>query len=103
MKYYSESLKKLFDSEEEALEAEKTAEKEAKEKKAMVEIRKKQRAEDAKEVEDALKKVKEAEDEYHEKLNDFIKKYGYFHYSSKDANDFPSIFSVFEPFFTRWF
>ena len=103
MKYYSETLKKLFDSEDEAFEAEKTAEKEASEKKAMVEIRKKQRSEDAKEVEEALKKLKQAEDEYHEKLNDFIKKYGYFHYSSNDTKDFPSIFSVFEPFFTRWF
>lgn len=110
MKYYSETLDKLFDDEEKLFEAEKQAEEEKKQreielakKKELAEIKRKERAEDAKEVEEAFKAVKEAEDEYYKKLTDFINKHGYYHYSSKDVGDFPSVFSLFKPFFTDWF
>lgn len=109
MKYYSEDLKQLFSTEKELKEAEKAAiEKEKKKKelaekaKKEAEILKKERADAAKEVENAFKAIKEAEDEYYKKLNAFIEKYGYYHYSSKDANDFPSVLSLFKPFFTSW-
>lgn len=103
MKYYSETLGKLFDSEKELEEAETLAIKEEAEKKEKAEAARKERAEDAKAVEEALKAVKLAEDDYYEKLNAFIKKYGSYHYTSKDIKDFPSVFSVFEPFFSKWF
>lgn len=97
MKYYSETLDKLFESEKELQQAEKNAiEAEAK-KKELEEVKRRERAEDAKEVEIALKNLRKAEDEYHEKLNAFIKKYGYYHYTSHDARDFPSAFSLIEP------
>ncbi len=103
MKYYSEALKKLFDSEQELKTAEKeTALAEAK-KKELEEAKKQERAKDAEEVQNAFKKVKEAEDEYREKLQAFIKKHGYYHYSTNDVKDFPSMFSLFEPLFTKWF
>lgn len=101
MKYYSETLDKLFESEKELQKAEKDAiEAEAK-KKELEEVKRKERAEDAKAVEDALKNLRKAENEYHEKLSAFIKKYGYYHYTSHDAKDFPSAFSILEPFF-KW-
>ena len=103
MKYYSETLKKLFDTEEEVKKAETLAIQEETKKKELAETKRKERAEDAKAVEEALKAVKVAEDEYYKKLNEFIKKYGYFHYTSKDVNDIPSVFSLFKPFFNNWF
>lgn len=102
MKYYSETLDKLFDSEKELAEAEKTAiEAEAK-KKELAEIKRKERADDAKEIEEIMKSIRELENEYYDKLNAFIKKYGYYHYTSKDPKDFPSLFSIFEPFFSKF-
>ena len=71
--------------------------------KELMEIKRKERAEDAKEVENAFRAIKEAEEIYYKKLNEFIDKYGYYHYSSKDVKDFPSVFSLFKPFFNNWF
>lgn len=103
MKYYSETLNKLFDSEEAVKKAEALAIQEENKKKELEENKKKERAKDAKAVEEALKAVKTAEDEYYKKLNAFIKKYGYFHYTTNDAKDFTSVFSLFKPFFNDWF
>jgi len=83
MKYYSEDLKKLFDSEE----ALATAEQEhkdaliAKEKKDQ-EL-KKVRADKAEEIEILLKKRHELDKEISEKIDAFVKDYGSFHYSIK--------------------
>lgn len=77
MKYYSEKLEKLFETEEELKSAEKARdEEEAKEK-----VKREQRAERAKEVEEAYKK-------YIELLNQFVKDYGNYHCSVKDGDDF---------------
>ena len=103
MKYYSETLDKFFNTEKEALDVEKRAIEEEAKKKELEAVTKKQRAEDAKAIEDALKAVKTAEENYYKLMNEFIKKYGYYHYTSKDPKDFPSMFSIFEPFFTKWF
>lgn len=82
MKYYSEKLGKLYDSEEELMEAEKKAD-EAKNKEAAM---RKERAEAAKIVEEKYKEKVKAENEYFDVLNDFCKKYGTYHktYTSED-------------------
>lgn len=79
MKYYSEVLKKLYDSKEECAKAEddyiKKVSKEAEEKKKLAEERKRR----AKEVEDAYRAVIEAEKNYSKLKNAFIKDYNSFH------------------------
>ncbi len=84
MKYYSDVLKRLFDSEKELLEAE-DAKKKAEEEKALREKEKNAaRAEAAKKVEEAMKKAAEANKNYREVLSDFCKNYGAYHYSFTD-------------------
>lgn len=82
MKYYSEKLSKLYDSEEELREAEKKAD-EAKNKEAAM---RKERAEAAKLVEEKYKEKVKAENEYLDTLNNFCKRYGTYHktYTSED-------------------
>lgn len=103
MKYYSETLNKLFDSTNDLEKAEKKHAEEEARKKELVENKKKQRAEDAKKVDEAFKALKEAEDNYHKVIDEFIKKYGYYHFTSTDAEDIPSAFSILKPFFDTWF
>ena len=73
--YYSEKLKKHYDSEEECQKAELEYDK----KYELERVKKEQRAAEAKEVEDAFKKANEAYKEAREKLNTFVDKYGSFH------------------------
>lgn len=100
MKYYSEILKKAFDTEADCLKAEKeydakiAAKKEAEEKKA------KERKDRAKEVEDALKRAQEAKEEYLKLLEKFCKDYGSFHYSYSNDKFSPSGILVD---FLNWF
>lgn len=92
MKFYSEELKKFFDTEEDCVEAEEQAyimKQEAEEKKAKLAEERKARAE---EVEDALKKVQEAKENYNKILIDFCKDYGSYHYSWNEKNLSPTIF-----------
>lgn len=77
MKYYSEVTKKLYDTERELAIAEADAIKQQ----AEAEEKKKARANRAKEVEDALKAVTEAQRHYTELKNKFIEDYGNFHVS----------------------
>lgn len=110
MKYYSEALDKLFDSEEDLTKAE--AEKKAEEVKKN-EVVSKQKAEkraEAQVVEDALTKAhdayKEADRLQHdanEKLSNWCKKYGYFHISSNSTDDFFTPFENLNDFFERLF
>jgi len=76
LKYYSEKLSKLFDSEKELTEAE-TAEVN----------KKKARETRAKEVEDALAAAHEASDHAHKLLTAFCKDYGSYHTTIKDPDD----------------
>lgn len=81
MKYYSEVLKKLYETQEDLVKAEtnyKTAqvEKIAKEKAA-----KERRAARAKEVETALKELDLAKVKANKLLTQFVEDYGYFHTS----------------------
>lgn len=92
MKYYSEKLKKLFDTEKELRSSEKEFELLEAEKKKKLELKKAR----AKEVEDAYKayatKVKEAElenkklyDEYLKLRNEFVSDYGSYHMSYTES------------------
>lgn len=94
MKFYSEDLNRLFDSEKELVEAE-TKEREAKEaKKKAEEEKKKARATRAKEVEVALKRANAAQSVAINLLKEFINDYGYYHtsYTSKDDEVFHDAF-----------
>lgn len=88
MKYYSETLNRLFDSEEELNKAElkvKVEEQKKKELAAQKEkaeaAKKAERTKRAKEVEDAIKAAREAQNKVSQLLTDFTKDYGYFHTS----------------------
>ena len=87
MKFYSEDLNKLFDSEKELKEAEAAkaaAEAEAKAKKEALTKERKARAEV---IEDLLKQRKALDKKIHEALKDFTKDYGSFHTSYSNAED----------------
>ena len=87
MKFYSENLNKLFDSEKELKEAEAekaAAEAEAKAKKEALTKERKARAEV---IEDLLKQRKVLDKKIHEALKDFTKDYGSFHTSYSNAED----------------
>ena len=97
MKFYSEMLKKFYDTQSDCETAEKQAI-EAKEKaetkaKALVE----QRASRAKEVENAYKNLLNARKAYNKVLNDFCKDYGSYHFSITGKETDP--FNLFARFF----
>ena len=97
MKFYSEQLNKLFNSVEElkAAEDKVNAEKRAaEEKQAQL---KAQREKRAKEVEDAFKFAAEAQKKANELLNAFVKDYGSFHTTMKNAP--VSIWDIFNDLF----
>lgn len=95
MKFYSEKLNKVYDTEQACVEAESAhdkaiAEAEAK-KKALVE----ERATRAKEVEDLYKAAVEAKKAYDEKLREFLKDYGSFHATFKNVDPFFTLLDWF--------
>lgn len=99
MKFYSDNLKKLFDSaeecekaEQEALEAQKKAELE----KEKLAAERKARAD---EVEVARKAMVEAQKNYEKVMRDFLRDYHTYHYSTSNLDDMPKFF----PFFDNWF
>ena len=89
MKYYSETLNKVFENEKDCLDAEKEhkakVEAEEKRKKELADSRKVR----AKEVEDAYKAIIDAQKHYNELLTNFCKEYGSFHCTITDE-DFPT-------------
>ena len=94
MKFYSEELKKFYESAEECEKAEKEAAKAREEAKAKQEALVAARKERAKEVEDALKAAIEAKKNYDKLLRSFCKDYGTFHFSMRDNDFFPSLFDL---------
>ena len=82
MRYYSDKLKKVFDTEELLKEAEAQED----EKLEKLKLEKEERAAEAKIVEDAFRKANEAYKDARQKMDEFCKKYGAFHYSIKDTN-----------------
>lgn len=106
MKIYSEKLNKLFDT----VEACQKAEFEAKEAENREKIRKERAEAEAKakkekeaaerkaaaaELDEARKEMVAAQKHYAELLDNFIKKYKSYHFSSTSVNDFPVLFDLF--------
>ena len=87
MKYYSELCRKFYDTEREALEAEKKV-KDAEAAKKQAETKKKaERASRAKEVEEAIKAADKATEKAQNLLNAFLKDYGSFHTTIHEETD----------------
>lgn len=106
MRYYSDVVNKVFSTEEELNQAEKAyaAEQAAKiaeqkrkeaEKKALTDARKARAAE----VDEARKKMIEAQKEYKRVLQAFCKDYNGYHFTSTKVDDFPSFIDLFEGWF----
>ena len=97
MKYYSETLKRLFETADECAQAEAAQERA----KAEAEAKKKALAEGrtnrAKEVEELYKAAVEAKKAYNKALDAFVKDYGSFHFSVREPST--SLSSVFDLFF----
>ena len=96
MKYYSETLKKLFDSEEACASAEKEHElalKKQKEEKERMQASRKARAE---EVEAAMKEAADARKKYNDLLAAFCKDYGSYHYSFDPKNHAEDLDTLFK-------
>lgn len=95
MRYYSETLEQLFDTQEEcekaesaALEAKKKAEEERTQLLAERKVR-------AKEIEEARKAMQEAQNTYNRLLRDFLRDYKTYHYSTTSIDDIPRIMDWF--------
>ena len=97
MKYFSEVTKSVYDTEEELLEAEaKVAQEEEKK-----EIAKQERAEKAKEIDEAIKVAAAAQKKVDELIDEFVTEYGSYHKTFKDTN-FKPFTSPFFDFFMKW-
>ena len=88
MKFYSETLNKMFDDEKSLVKAEKDYQTALEEKKKAEEAKKSERAARAEKVEAARKALIAARDAYSKELNDFCKDYGAYHFSVADGADF---------------
>lgn len=109
MKYYSEQLNKVFDTEKACLDAELEArEKAAREKELKEKAEQKAKEEKAKlaaerkdaaaKVDAARKEMQEAQRKYRKALENFCKTYGAYHFSSNKIDDFPTLLDIFNPF-----
>lgn len=95
MKFYSEKLNKLFDTQEACAEAEKAHEKALVEAVAAKKAKADARAERAKKVEELYKAAVDAKKAYDTELKAFLKDYGSFHATLKNVDPFFSIFDWF--------
>lgn len=107
--YYSNKLKKVFNS----IEDLKAAEKEADDKVSRQSLLTEKRKSDAKAVEDAYKEyvktmseanktIEEAKKKYIDLRNKFVKDYGYFHMTYSDNNCEDLSLSLYENFINTW-
>lgn len=107
MKYYGERTKKLYETEQECMDAEFKAkeqenlariqkEKEARELKEKKEKAAAERKAAADKVEAARKAYLEAQKAYRSELEAFCKVYGTYHYTVSDTDEIPSLFDVFK-------
>lgn len=100
MKFYSEILNKVFDTEKACLEAELTH-KRALEAKAREEEQKKiaekkkqeERVVDAKKVEALREEMVKAQANYRKAVQAFVEKHGSYHFSTKSEEQIPYLFS----------
>ena len=104
MKYYSEILNKVFDTEKACREAElecKRAEeaklREAEQKKLAEKKKQEERAADAKKVEALREEMVKAQANYRKAVEAFVEKHGSYHFSTDSIEKIPHIFaSVFD-------
>lgn len=102
MKFYSEMLNKMYDTQE-ALESAEKVETSRLEAKRMAESKRSEmRAADAKRVEEKRNAAHAAAKEYSDELNAFVKKYGYYH-SSVDENAAVDLGDFITGLFSKWF
>ena len=86
MKFYSEKLDRLFDSQKSCDEAEEAHEKALAEAEAKKKALTEKRTERAKEVENLYKEASEATKKYETALRQFIKDYGSYHTTFKTSD-----------------
>lgn len=98
MKYVSEITGKTYNTEKECLEAEFKIKEEQNKEKIRKERLAEQRKDRAAEVDAARKAMIEAQSKYKAVLENFIKDYKSYHYTSTDINDIPTLFDWF-----NWF
>lgn len=87
MKYYSEVLNRVFDSEKELVAEEQKAKNAEMEKKILEQKKAEERKNRASEVEKARIAANEAATNYRKLLEDFCKDYGSYHYTIKNFPD----------------
>ena len=97
MKYYSETLDKIFDTEENLVAAERESQRQLEAQRA----EKEKRATAAKEVEELFNKANDAYKLANEKLEEFVKTYGSYHMTLKDSN-LPRPSSLFDYLFDNY-
>ena len=90
MKYYSETLKKVFDTPEDLQKAEAAHDKA----RAAEVAKQKERKARADEVSNARKAVVEAQKKYDDLLNKFVKDYGSYHATYTDSDMSDSVSSI---------
>ena len=95
MKYYSEALKRIFDTQEELVAEEEKVEAARLAKEKELNEYKEARAAKAKEVEDAYAAATEATKAYRKVLQEFNTQYGAFHMSINTKNLFDAFWSLF--------
>ena len=97
MKYYSEELKKFFNTEKECATAEKAYLAEEEKKRAAEAKKNEARKARAKEIEDAYTALKDARKKYNDLLDKFCEDYGAYHTSFKSSED--TVSSLLDFFF----
>lgn len=95
MKYYSEITRRAYDTEKDCIEAENRVKNEQEEKARIEAEKRQQRAQDAQAVEEARQAMVAAQKHYEEVLNNFIKTYGSYHFSTSNVNEMPWRFPFF--------
>lgn len=85
MKYFSEKLNKVFESEQECVEAENKFELAKQEKEEKEKQLTQERKERAHEIEEQYKKIMDDRKEYRRLVDDFIRDYGSFHCTFKSS------------------
>ena len=95
MKFYSETLGKFYNTQEDCVQAEKEHDEKVAKAKAEKEAKANERASRAKAVEELYKKAIDAKAEYDKALKEFLKDYGSFHATFKTTDPFFGIFDWF--------
>ena len=103
MRYYSDQLKKVYDTIEECEKAEHednvkkaAAEVALAEQKAKREKLAAERKDKAAHIDELRKNMVKAQREYSEAITDFVKTYGTYHATFKDKEAIPTLFDIFD-------